>query len=120
MGVFFFWFCSVVLNFCTFRGNRRVRVWGDAGQERLEDAHVCVINSSALGTESLKSLVLPGIGAFTLIDGKNCTVRDLGRNFFVTEDQVRCLRINPPSASERQGTKKFPPLAFPSRTKSLT
>eukprot|EP00189_Rhodosorus_marinus_P003305 CAMPEP_0113968798 /NCGR_PEP_ID=MMETSP0011_2-20120614/9781_1 /TAXON_ID=101924 /ORGANISM="Rhodosorus marinus" /LENGTH=528 /DNA_ID=CAMNT_0000982023 /DNA_START=178 /DNA_END=1764 /DNA_ORIENTATION=- /assembly_acc=CAM_ASM_000156 len=70
------------------RYDRQIRVWGDAGQERLEDAHVCVINSSALGTESLKSLVLPGIGAFTLIDGKNCTVRDLGRNFFVTEDQV--------------------------------
>eukprot|EP00189_Rhodosorus_marinus_P012350 CAMPEP_0184745742 /NCGR_PEP_ID=MMETSP0315-20130426/8424_1 /TAXON_ID=101924 /ORGANISM="Rhodosorus marinus, Strain UTEX LB 2760" /LENGTH=528 /DNA_ID=CAMNT_0027218067 /DNA_START=149 /DNA_END=1735 /DNA_ORIENTATION=+ len=71
------------------RYDRQIRVWGDTVQERLEDAHVCVINSSALGTETLKSLVLPGIGAFTLIDGKNCTVRDLGRNFFVTEDQVK-------------------------------
>lgn len=48
-----------------------------------------MINATALGTETLKNLVLPGIGAFTLIDGEACSVRDLGRNFFVTKEQVR-------------------------------
>lgn len=36
------------------------RLWGDHGQEALENAHVCLINATATGTEILKNLVLPG------------------------------------------------------------
>lgn len=54
------------------------RLWGDHGQASLEAAHVCVINATALGTEILKSLVLPGIGAFTIVDGKKVTDEDIG------------------------------------------
>lgn len=36
------------------------RLWGDHGQESLENAHVCLINATATGTEILKNLVLPG------------------------------------------------------------
>lgn len=36
------------------------RLWGDHGQETLENAHVCLINATATGTEILKNLVLPG------------------------------------------------------------
>uniref|UniRef100_A0A3P9MCI0 NEDD8-activating enzyme E1 regulatory subunit n=1 Tax=Oryzias latipes TaxID=8090 RepID=A0A3P9MCI0_ORYLA len=37
-----------------------VQLWGDHGQEALENAHVCLINATATGTEILKNLVLPG------------------------------------------------------------
>lgn len=54
------------------------RLWNDHGQSLLEAAHICLINANALGTEILKSLVLPGIGAFTIIDGNKVTDEDIG------------------------------------------
>ena len=54
------------------------RLWGDHGQAGLESAHVCLINATGTGTEILKSLVLPGIGAFTIVDGKKVTEEDIG------------------------------------------
>lgn len=39
---------------------------------------MCLINATALGTEILKSLVLPGIGAFTIIDGEVISEEDVG------------------------------------------
>uniref|UniRef100_A0A3B5APZ1 NEDD8-activating enzyme E1 regulatory subunit n=1 Tax=Stegastes partitus TaxID=144197 RepID=A0A3B5APZ1_9TELE len=54
------------------------RLWGDHGQEALENAHICLINATATGTEILKNLVLPGIGAFTIVDGHTVTGEDVG------------------------------------------
>lgn len=42
---------------------------------------MCVINATGLGTEILKSLVLPGIGAFTIVDGKKITDEDIGAKY---------------------------------------
>lgn len=53
-------------------------MWGDDGQSQLENAKVCLINANALGTEILKSLVLPGIGAFTIVDGEKVSEEDIG------------------------------------------
>lgn len=64
------------------RYDRQLRLWGDHGQILLEAAHVCLINASAIGTEILKNLVLPGIGAFTILDDRKVSVGDLGNNFF--------------------------------------
>jgi amyloid beta precursor protein binding protein 1 len=44
---------------------------------------VCLINATGTGTEILKSLVLPGVGAFTIVDGKKVTEEDIGCNFFL-------------------------------------
>ena len=55
-----------------------IRLWGDHGQALLEASQVCVINATALGSEILKGLVLPGIGGFTLIDGGHVTEADIG------------------------------------------
>lgn len=70
------------------RYDRQLRLWGDDGQERLERAHVCLLNATALGTEVLKSLVLPGVGAFTIYDGENVHGRDVGNNFFLAHDAI--------------------------------
>ncbi|KAK1875031.1 NEDD8-activating enzyme E1 regulatory subunit, partial [Dissostichus eleginoides] len=59
--------------------DRQLRLWGDHGQESLENAHVCLINATATGTEILKNLVLPGIGAFTIdVDGHTVSGEDVG------------------------------------------
>ncbi|XP_066589037.1 NEDD8-activating enzyme E1 regulatory subunit [Prorops nasuta] len=68
--------------------DRQLRLWGDHGQASLEAAHICLINATGLGTEILKSLVLPGIGAFTIVDGKKITHEDIGANFFLDVDSV--------------------------------
>jgi len=52
--------------------------WGEHGQTGLESAHVCLINATGTGTEILKSLLLPGVGAFTIVDGKKVTEEDTG------------------------------------------
>ena len=74
------------------RYDRQLRLWGDHGQLALEAAHVCLINATGTGAEILKNLVLPGIGAFTLVDSNQVTVSDLNSNFFVTPDKLGTSR----------------------------
>ncbi|XP_017879127.1 NEDD8-activating enzyme E1 regulatory subunit isoform X1 [Ceratina calcarata] len=68
--------------------DRQLRLWGDHGQAALERAHVCLINATGIGTEILKSLVLPGIGAFTIVDGKKVSEEDIGTSFFLEADSA--------------------------------
>ncbi|CAH1390420.1 unnamed protein product [Nezara viridula] len=68
--------------------DRQLRLWGDHGQTALENCQVCLINATGLGTEILKSLVLPGIGGFTIVDGEKVTEEDLGINFFLDIDSI--------------------------------
>ena len=48
--------------------DRQLRLWGASGQKALSESCVVLINASAAGTESLKNLVLPGIGSFHVLD----------------------------------------------------
>ncbi|KAI4898641.1 hypothetical protein NFI96_025997 [Prochilodus magdalenae] len=70
------------------RYDRQLRLWGDHGQEALENAHICLVNATATGTEILKNLILPGIGAFTIVDGHKVTGEDVGNNFFLSSDSI--------------------------------
>ncbi|EGD77785.1 hypothetical protein PTSG_08875 [Salpingoeca rosetta] len=76
------------------RYDRQLRLWGDHGQRDLEAAHVCVINATTLGTETIKNLVLPGIGKFTIVDPEFVTTEDLGTNFFFEERHIGQPRAN--------------------------
>ncbi len=69
--------------------DRQLRLWGERGQKALAEAHVLLCGCDATGTETLKNMVLPGIGKFTIYDDKVASERDLGVNFFVTESQVK-------------------------------
>lgn len=42
-----------------------------------------LLNATPAGTEVLKSLVLPGCGAFTIVDNNKLSGGDAGNNFFV-------------------------------------
>eukprot|EP01127_Copromyxa_protea_P001254 TRINITY_DN11294_c0_g1_i1.p1 TRINITY_DN11294_c0_g1~~TRINITY_DN11294_c0_g1_i1.p1 ORF type:complete len:550 (-),score=145.08 TRINITY_DN11294_c0_g1_i1:36-1685(-) len=68
--------------------DRQIRLWGLHGQERLHNAHICLLGAGPVGTETIKNLVLPGIGKFSVIDGEKVTNRDLGNNFFVEVSSV--------------------------------
>merc|ERR1719189_1227987 len=51
-----------------------------------------MIGATATATEILKSLVLPGVGCFTIIDGKKVTQEDIGNNFFLDNECVNQSR----------------------------
>jgi len=68
--------------------DRQMRLWGGHGQKNIEEAHICVLGSGATASESLKNLVLPNIGEFTIVDDALVSASDLGNNFFVTQDKV--------------------------------
>lgn len=72
----------------TDKYDRQLRLWGAAGQRALLHSHILLISADGAGSETLKNLVLPGIGAFTILDDHRVSASDLGSNFFVTEDSI--------------------------------
>ena len=68
--------------------DRQLRLWGANGQKALMEARVLLLGAGPAGTETLKNLVLPGIGSFTVVDGADVTISDLGNNFFLEEEQI--------------------------------
>jgi molybdopterin/thiamine biosynthesis adenylyltransferase len=60
----------------------------------LEESHILLINSGSgvVGIETLKNLVLPGIGNFTIQDSAVVSEADLGVNFFLEEEHLGGLR----------------------------
>ena len=49
----------------------------------MEQSSVCLLGSNNLGTETLKNLILPAIGSFTIVDDKIVDGSDVGSNFFL-------------------------------------
>ncbi|KAI9930532.1 hypothetical protein AWENTII_007511 [Aspergillus wentii] len=80
--------------------DRQLRLWAASGQQALENARVLLVNSDGpwgnqstgtsgvVGVETLKNLVLPGIGGFTIVDPAIVTETDLGVNFFLEEESL--------------------------------
>ena len=70
--------------------DRQLRLCAASGQRALEESHVLLViggqtgsNSSVAGAETLKNLVLPSIGNFTIADAATVAEADLGVNFFL-------------------------------------
>ena len=70
--------------------DRQLRLWAASGQEALENANILLLNSGSgvVGIETLKNLILPGVGSFTIVDEAVVQEQDLGVNFFLTEDSL--------------------------------
>ncbi|VDN24186.1 unnamed protein product [Gongylonema pulchrum] len=65
------------------RYDRQIRLWGDEGQSRIENANICVLGSSALACEIMKNLVLAGIRSVQIVDAARIVAPDFGSNFFL-------------------------------------
>ncbi|GEQ69714.1 hypothetical protein JCM33374_g3388 [Metschnikowia sp. JCM 33374] len=68
--------------------DRQIRLWAQDGQSRLENTHVCLINANPAGAETLKNLVLPGVGSFTIVDDAVVSADDLSGNFFLEQKHL--------------------------------
>lgn len=68
--------------------DRQIRLWGGHGQKLLAESKVLLLGANPSGTETLKNLVLPALGKFTVVSNLNVTQRDLGNNFFVTPESI--------------------------------
>src|ERR1700761_8489804 len=80
--------------------DRQLRLWAASGQRALEESHVLLVvgderygsNSSVAGFETLKNLILPSIGSFTIADSAQVSESDLGVNFFLEPDALNKSR----------------------------
>lgn len=77
---------------------RNFRIWGEQGQAALEKASICLLNCGPTGSETLKNLVLGGVGSITVIDGSKVDVGDLGNNFMGMYECVLCVILYLPAA----------------------
>lgn len=62
----------------------KCRIWGEQGQAALEKSSICLLNCGPTGSETLKNLVLGGVGSITVVDGSKVEAGDLGNNFLGT------------------------------------
>ena len=81
--------------------DRQLRLWAASGQAALENAKVLLLNSGSgvVGVETLKNLILPGVGSFTIVEETNGSELDLGVNFFLEESSL--------GRSRAEETRKF-------------
>ena len=68
--------------------DRQLRMWGQLGQNLLNESRILLIGASGSGSETLKNLILPRIKHFTIVDPAMISKRDLGQNFFLTHDMI--------------------------------
>ena len=80
--------------------DRQLRLWGAKGQKALAETTVVLLRATAAGTETLKNLVLPGIGHFHVLDDVPAIGNvDASSNFFLvsssssTRAQVACEHL---------------------------
>jgi len=72
------------------RYDRQLRLWGDSGQSRLNQAKILIIGDDITALESAKSLILPGVGSITIIKSSN---QKTYQNFFHTIEDLQ--QLNP-------------------------
>ena len=74
--------------------DRQLRLWGASGQMALEETHILLINNGpgVTGVETLKNLVLPGVGQFSILDSNIVSEADLGVNFFLEDESLGKFR----------------------------
>ncbi len=81
------------------------RLFGDAGQERLCRAHVCVIGLGGVGSWAVEALARSGVGELTLVDLDDVCISNVNRQLHALDGELgkpkvevlarRVLAINP-------------------------
>jgi tRNA threonylcarbamoyladenosine dehydratase len=64
------------------------RLFGSKGQERLRQAHVCVIGLGGVGSWAVEALARSGIGALTLVDLDDVCVSNVNRQLHALDGEL--------------------------------
>lgn len=78
--------------------DRQLRLWGAHGQRLLAHSNILLLNPTPAATETMKNLILPAVGRFTVVDGGMVTERDTANNFFVDSESLGKPRAQVTSA----------------------
>jgi tRNA A37 threonylcarbamoyladenosine dehydratase len=81
------------------------RLFGASGQERLQQAHVCVVGIGGVGSWAVEALARTGVGAITLVDLDDVCISNVNRQLHAVTGEFgkpkvavmtqRVLAINP-------------------------
>ena len=83
----------------TDKYDRQLRLWGASGQRALGQTLVALIGTSACGTETLKNLVLPGVGSILVVDDDdgggmdNATPTNVAHGTTKSDDNVSLFKF---------------------------
>lgn len=75
----------------TDKYDRQLRLWGAEGQRALANTCVVLLRASAVGTETVKNLVLPGVGQVLIVDDDHSAGSHYSSNFFITNDPTKAM-----------------------------
>lgn len=70
------------------------RLYGTAGLERLQKAHVCVVGVGGVGSWTVEALARSGIGKLTLIDLDDVCVTNVNRQLPALDGQIGRPKVN--------------------------
>lgn len=83
--------------------DRQERLWSKTGQQDLTDSHVWAIGNSLTLRETLKNLVLAGVGRITVNSDPNCQaehqIGNMGRNLSNLNPDVVVVETRRPASS---------------------
>ncbi|XP_030832808.1 ubiquitin-like modifier-activating enzyme 6 isoform X2 [Strongylocentrotus purpuratus] len=69
--------------------SRQRYVLGDHAMKQMATSNVFLSGLGGIGVEIAKNIVLAGIKSLTINDGKSCSVKDLGTQFFLREQDAK-------------------------------
>ena len=70
------------------RFNGIARLYGKAGMERLQHAHVCVVGLGGIGSWAVEALARSGVGRLTLVDLDEVCVTNVNRQLHALVEEV--------------------------------
>ncbi|KAI0004481.1 hypothetical protein BJV74DRAFT_377837 [Russula compacta] len=74
--------------------DRQIRLWGLEAQQRMRNAAILVVNLRGVATETIKNIVLAGIGKLIIWDCEDVAVEDLGVGIFFRDEDVGKKRVD--------------------------
>jgi len=74
--------------------DRQIRLWGLEAQQRMRNATILVVKLRGVATETIKNIVLAGIGKLIIWDCEDVAAEDLGVGFFFRDEDVGKKRVD--------------------------
>ncbi|KAH9997836.1 hypothetical protein BJV77DRAFT_981829 [Russula vinacea] len=74
--------------------DRQIRLWGLEAQQRMRNATILVVNFRGVATETIKNIVLAGIGKLIICDYEDVAAEDLGAGFFFRDEDIGKKRVD--------------------------